>query len=208
MRKSMILLLLVATALAAYGKEPGQKYPYVDDEMAAIGKEYGTTVVGTLTVADTEEIAGRISIALQKERYVARSRAASMIIPGIGQFMNDDPASGTLFVGADVALLAGTLMGGYFLLPENVRLDKLDYFNTPLGDIEAAWESNTLLEYLPTIGVSVGGSILMMILRHVSAAHAEDLAATSIAEGKVTFEPVFSSFGFMKGFGMGMRMRY
>jgi hypothetical protein len=211
MKKLSVIFALFCVFIAALGADPKDKYPFVQNEIAAIEKDMGSTVVGTLTVKDMENIAGRISIAIQKEDYVRKSAIASMILPGLGQFMNQDIVGGSLFLSADIVILAGTLIGGYFLLPSNVQFNNLDYFNTPLANIKTAWTDNSLISYLPAAGVLVGGMILSEVLRHFSAENAADLAAKNIVDGKVTFEPTFSLFGDRAGFGMpgfGMRMRF
>ena len=75
--------------------------------------------------------------------------------------MNDDAVSGALFLAADILVAAGTLVGGYFLLPSELQFNNLDYFNTSHTEIKAAWkgavESATFMEALPTLGVMTGG---------------------------------------------------
>jgi hypothetical protein len=205
MNKLTILALMFGIAVAVFSEAPKDKYPYVQNEITAIEKEMGTASLGTLTVADMEKIAGRISIAIQKEDYVRRSAIESMIFPGLGQFKNQDPVGGSLFMGANLVIVAGTLIGGYFLLPSNVQFSNLDYINTSLANIHNTWGSNSLVSYLPTAGVLVGGMILTGIIRYFSAVNAADLAAKNIDNGTVTFEPTFSMFGNRPGFGMGMR---
>jgi hypothetical protein len=142
-------------------------------------------------------------------------------MPGVGQFMAGDPVSGSLFVAGDLALFAGTVLGAYFLLPSNVQFGTgngtagagLDYLNTPLVGIKNAWEANSLLAYLPSIGVVAGGMILKHLLGWWSSKSAAGLARQNIADGKVTFEPELVPFwgqpdGHWFGPGMMMRWRY
>lgn len=63
-----------------------------------------------------KELALNLSIPFQKMQYVNKSKKASFILPGLGQYMNDDPLSGTLFLISDMAVTAGTLVGAYYLL--------------------------------------------------------------------------------------------
>jgi hypothetical protein len=205
MKKLTVLILLFCVAVVAFSEDPKDRYPYVQNEISAIEKEMGGTSMGTLTVADMEKIAGRISVAIQKEEYVRRSAMESMILPGLGQFKNQDPLGGSLFMGANLVVVAGTLIGGYFLLPSNVQFNNLDYLNSSLNNIHNTWGSNSLVSYLPTAGVLVGGMVLSGLIRYFSAQNAADLAAKSIDKGTVTFEPTFSMFGNRPGFGMGMR---
>jgi hypothetical protein len=164
------------------------------------------TPLGTLTVGDLQKLAGRVSIVVQKIQYVQKVRRASFLLPGAGQFMTGDALGGSLFLAGDLALITGTLIGAYFLLPANVQFRDLDYFHVPLGSIRTAWESNSLTDYLPSIGLLAGGMVLKAVLGHFSAVNAEQEARTSIAEGKVTFTPNLDVFG--RGFGMGVRMGF
>jgi hypothetical protein len=120
--------------------------------------------------------------------------------------MTGDTLGGSLFLAGDLALITGTLLGAYYLLPTNVQFRDLDYFHAPLGSIRTAWESNSFTDYLPSIGLFAGGMILRAVLGHVAAVNAESEARTNIAEGKVTFTPNFDVFD--RGFGMGVRMGF
>jgi hypothetical protein len=120
--------------------------------------------------------------------------------------MTGDAAGGALYVAGDIALMAGTLIWAYFLLPSNVQFSSLDYLNSPLVGISNAWQSNSIVEYLPSFGVLLGGAILKGILGHFSAESAARAARQNIEDGKVTFTPNFDFD--RRGFGMGMMMRY
>ena len=139
--------------------------------------------------------------------YVQRARNASWHFPGAGQFMTGDPAGGSLFLAGDVTVIAGTLVGAYFLLPSNVQFSSLDYFSDPLSTIRTRWEGNSVVDYLPSCGVLVGGMIVKHILGHFAAVEAEKSARQNIADGTVTFTP---NLEFLDGrrAGFGMRMRY
>jgi hypothetical protein len=165
--------------------------------------------LGALTLGELEELLGRLSVARQKAAFIARSRAMSMMMPGLGELANKDKVSGALFMTADLALMAGTVIGAYFLLPTDLRFDRLDYFYGSFKDIRDQWESHSFMDYLPAIGVLVGGGLLKAILGGISASHAEKLARRNIAEGKITFEPrlVLPPHGPM-GLGWGMSWRY
>jgi len=165
-------------------------------------------VLGELTVGEAQDLLGEISIVYQKVAYVSKSRAASFMLPGMGQFMNDDPGMGALFLGLDLAAGVGTLLGAYFLLPDELQFDQLHYFKDSFGDIENAWKDQNFVDLLPSIGILAGGAVVQAILRGVSSNHAARLAEERIAAGEITFEPKLSVLpggaGAM-GFGMGMK---
>ncbi|HVO39754.1 MAG TPA: hypothetical protein VMV03_12060 [Spirochaetia bacterium] len=178
---------------------------FLRQELTAAGSELSSNQVGTMTMDDIEKIAAHLSIAFQKGRYVERVRAASYALPGLGQFMAGDTLGGWLYVAWDVTILAGTLISAYFVLPPNVQFGSLDYLNSPLSTIRAAWESNSVLSYLPLAAVIAGGVILEMVLRSASAENAAQTARKNIDAGKVTFEPTLDFGG---GAGIGMKLAY
>jgi len=213
MKRFLITILIACSlAMAASAEQQANSVPTLRQELGTALQDLSAAQVGTLTVGDLQKLFDRLSIAEQKIRYVQRARVASMFIPGAGQYMTGDAVGGTLFLLADVAVAAGTLVGAYYLLPANVQFASLDYFTGPVGNIKTAWESNSLVSYLPSAGVMVGGMILKGILGKFSSANAASLARRNIAEGKVTFEPSLGfmghGFGMGMGFGMGLRMRF
>ncbi|MGD0726354.1 MAG: hypothetical protein ABSB63_12420 [Spirochaetia bacterium] len=206
--KRTIIVMVISAALAATvsAQERAPDRFGFEQELSAALQDMSGTPLGTLTVGDLQKLAGRVSIVVQKIQYVQKVRRASFLLPGAGQFMTGDALGGSLFLAGDLALITGTLIGAYFLLPANVQFRDLDYFHVPLGSIRTAWESNSLTDYLPSIGLLAGGMVLKAVLGHFSAVNAEQEARTSIAEGKVTFTPNLDVFG--RGFGMGVRMGF
>jgi hypothetical protein len=213
MKKPILCLLFCVLAASAFAQ--GEKSPReeLNDEVTAILDRNASTTLGTMSLGDAEKIAGEISVAYQKYDYIESSRAASFMLPGLGQFKNGDAMGGSLFLIGDLAVTAGALLGAYYLLPANVRFDSLDYLNTPLSAIRTTWQSNTVMNYLPSAGVLAGGMLVNGLLRWFSAENATSLARKNIADGKVTFQPRFVPlFGPLAGpdgrMGMGMMMRF
>lgn len=180
----------------------------LEQQLEAVLAEQESAVLGDFTVGEAQELLGEISIAYQKAAYVSKSRAASFVLPGMGQFMNDDPGSGALFLSLDVLTGVGALLGAYFLLPDELQFDQLNYFNDSFSTIENTWKSQSFMDLLPSLGVLAGGGLVQVILRGVSSNHAAKLAEERIAAGEITFEPKLSILpggpGAM-GFGMGMK---
>ena len=174
-------------------------------EAALAGEE--NTVLGELTLGEAQELWGEISIAYQKAAYVSKSRVMSLMLPGLGQFMNNDPGKGALFLSLDVITGVATVLGAYFLLPGELQFDQLNYFTESYGNIENAWKDQSFVDLLPSLGILAGGGVVMAILRGVAGNHAADLATQRIAAGEITFEPKLTILpvgpGAM-GFGMGM----
>lgn len=186
----------------------GMEEELLEQQLEEVLSGEENTVLGELTVGEAQDLLGEISIAYQKAAYVSKSRAMSFILPGLGQFMNDDPGMGALFLSLDVITGVGTVLGAYFLLPDELQFDQLNYFTRPYVDIENAWKAQSFVDLLPSLGVLAGGGIVQAILRGVSSNHAAKLAEQRIAGGEITFEPKLSILpggpGAM-GFGMGMK---
>jgi len=216
MKRLALLLALLATGVAVFAAPcETPRDPFQLDE-AFLRAEIEQTLagdrdrqLGTLTIGELQELLGRLSVAQQKTAFIARSRAMSLMMPGLGELANKDTVGGALFMTADLALLAGTIIGAYFLLPTDLRFDRLDYFYGPFVDIRDRWQAHSFMDYLPSIGVMIGGGLLKAILGGISASHAEKLARRNIAEGKITFEPrlLLPPHGPM-GMGWGMSWRY
>lgn len=224
MRRLLLALTILALALPAIAeegshhgrdgdKDRGHHHDMFANETDAILLEFRDRTPASLTFDEIEELTAALSIPAQKAAYVRGSAMASAVVPGLGQFKNGDPLSGTLFMLGDLVITAGTAIGMYFLLPPELQFDQLDYFNTPAADIQAAWESAhetaTFADMWPIMGVATGGMILKQVLSHFSSRHAHGLAMERIANGTVTFEPRAGlSMGSHGGFGLGFGMKY
>ena len=204
MKRILIALVVCGIAAAGAGAQQMMAAPGFSEELSAAVQDLGTAPIGTLTVADLTRLAARISLAQQKLMYVQKARIASMIVPGMGQFMTGDPLGGSLYLVADIAIAAGAMVGAYYLMPDNVKT--LDYLNTPLAALKGTWEGNTAMQYLPAMGVMAGGMLVKMILGHFAASGAAAEARDNIQQGKVDFKPVFGFMG--NRMGMGMEMRF
>ena len=219
MNRWLVVFVFAAVAASVFAASPrhaGEMHPswseseerMLEEQLDAVLAARGDETLGDLTVAEAEELLGEISIAYQKAAYVSKSRAMSFMLPGLGQFMNDDPGMGALFLGLDVATGVGMLLGAYFLLPPELRFDQLNYFTEPYQAIETEWKNQSFVDLLPSLGVLAGGGLIQAVLRGVSAKHAARLAEEKIASGAITFEPKMYLLplgaGAM-GFGMGMQ---
>lgn len=214
MKKSLILLVLMSMTWSVFGSakaEEAMKFDPVADEVRSILEDESDTVLSDLTFGEVEQLMRRISVPAQEAAYVNASQTASFMMPGKGQFMNDDALSGILFMSADLAVTVGTFIGGYFLLPTELRFDQLDYLNTPYIEIKNTWqnafEQSTLTDWLAHAGVMTGGMVLHGVIAKFSAAHAGRLARERIDEGIIQFEPATTFSGY-DGFGFGGRMKF
>ncbi len=209
MRLKIALGMLLCVAAAAFARPPRDMDPYrLPIEHDYLRAELdsllsGEGELGSLTLAQLREAAGRLSVARQKDRFVARSRFMSLTIPGSGQFLNKDYGAGAAFLATDVALVTGTLVGAYWLLPADLRFQQLDYFNTSFTVIENTWKGHTFVDYLPSLAVLAGGGVLKAVVGHLSSAQAGKAAKRRIEAGQISFEPdlLLVPDGMMMGFG-------
>jgi hypothetical protein len=206
---ALLLAGLIATPLFA-----GDKHESWDDtgveidlflrELSGALEEQEGARIDSLTLGDISDIAAQVSVRLQAERFIAESRRVSFVHPGAGHLMNGEKTTGALLMGANVAIIAGTVVGAYFLLPNDIRFDELNYFEDSFGDIETAWKSTSFVDYLPAAGVVVGGLVVKGVLGYFAAQGAERLARERVESGAITFEP-FDAAGKP---GMGFRWSY
>jgi hypothetical protein len=209
-RTFIVGLLILFSAVHGFGEkiefnaEGKLEYNYFYNELDRILEERGAEQLGSLTLAEVNEIAGDLSISIQKTAFVEKSRKASMLFPGAGQFMNQDALAGSLFVAGNIATMAGTLLLSYALLPDDLKLDKTNPFTDSIASVNESYESYSFVDYLPSIGALVGGIAVNIILRIISANNAEHLAKQNIEADNVEFQP-YSFLGFRQwGHSMGM----
>jgi hypothetical protein len=197
MRKILLLGAALLCAVGAYAK-PRTFHP-VAEAVAALAAERGTSELGSMTVTDVERAVARLSVAMRQEAWIHGSAMASLALPGLGQFMNRDPLGGSLYLAGSAAVAAGTLAGAYFLLPANVQGS---WFTAPIGTLETAFKSNSLIAYLPSLGVMAAGAAVDAVLRCISASGAARLAERRVLDGTIRFEPVLITSGTGIGFGV------
>jgi hypothetical protein len=222
MKKLLLFLSAVSIAVSAFAGEPvgfrayeKDDYQVYREEAAAILETKENYPVGDFTLTEMRSLALDLSIPFQKIQYVKDSKTASAVFPGMGQYMNNDPQNGTLFMLSHITVVAGTLIGAYYMLPDELQFDKLNYISDSYFTINERWENQSIKDMLPSMGILAGGFVVNSIIRYLSSAHAGKLAQKNITEGKIKFEPkiILPVFGFSEengkhhsefGFGMGM----
>ena len=144
MKKLLLLFLMmpVVASVFADGLVEINGYEHDDyrvykEEAAVILEAVDNTPIGEFTLNEMKEVAFDLSIPFQKMQFVKKSKIASAILPGLGQYMNNDPLGGTLFLISDIAVITGTLIGAYYLLPDELKFDSLDYFGDSRATIKA-----------------------------------------------------------------------
>ena len=224
MKKLLLLLLAVTITVSVFADESvgfraheKDDYQVYREEAAAILETRENYPVGEFTLTEMRILALDLSIPFQKIQYVKESKTASAIFPGMGQYMNDDPLSGTFFLISHLTVTAGTLIGAYFMLPNELQFDKLNYISNSYSTINERWENQSIKDMLPTMGVLAGGFVVNSIIQYLSSTHAGKLAQMNIAEGNIKFEPklILPVLGSSEGngtyqsyFGFGMGMEF
>lgn len=176
--------------------------PYVKAELAAVKTNLGDKPIGELTLNQLSPYWDNMNLAISKDNYLNEAYMMSFMMPGAGQLRNGDALEGLGFMALNVSVIAGTLIGSYFLLPADLRFDKMNYFSSSFKTIGDTWYNHSLNDYLPSIGTMLLGCIIDFGIRFWSASDAYSDSKTAIDSGKVKVEPQI-------GFGyLGMRMRF
>jgi len=171
------------------GMRPLEAGPYLAAEIQRVGEEQGAQKIGDMDLHGLLDLRDRLSVASQKDDFVRSTGIHSFLLPGLGQLETGNTGAGIGFMTADLATLAGTLATAYYLLPADLRFDRLDYFRSDISAINTAWQGHTLTDYLPAAAAMLVGMTLDQTLRHWSAAAARRDAVRAIDAGTVTFTP-------------------
>jgi hypothetical protein len=166
-----------------------QAGPYLSAEIMQIQSDLAQQKIGDTDFATVFSVRERLSVASQKDDYVRDMERRSYFLPGLGQLEMGDTGSGIGFMALDLAVWAGTLVGVYYTLPDDLRFDHIDYFRSSFSGISSAWNNHSIVDYLPAFGVFVGGVIVDQIVRHWSSGSAKDEAKNRIDSGAVKFTP-------------------
>jgi len=178
--------------------------PLTAPEIEKLLRSKGNKTLGSLTVNDIRMLMVKMNEAAMVNGYIERSGRMSFMIPGVGQFMNKEPLTGTLFLTAHLGIIAGTITGTYFLLPQDLQFGNTDYLNEPIGTIKDRWRSHSLYDYLPAAAVFAGGHVVDLIIRSIASKNAEKVARKKINSGEVKPKAYFWNRG--NTFGLGMHM--
>jgi TM2 domain-containing membrane protein YozV len=183
MKKTAILIslaLLIPAAMFADGHRGGLDARAIYD--MAPGLEGQT--LGEIELDDLLALGESMSIRIQEEMYVDRAAFSSLLVPGTGQFMTGDTGLGIAQFAMHLAIVGGTAVGTYLLLPEDLQ-NSLDNY----GQTKQYFETLQYSELLPATGVFLGGMLLNGILAGWSAHGAAESARANIADGSISFEP-------------------
>jgi hypothetical protein len=207
MRKNLIALMIVFAAAGLSAMPMAGKRNGIDPQKildAAPGAADKTE--GELTLGERLAIASAISVSNQERSYVRRSAGASFLLPGAGQMMTGDYGLGALHMGAEAAIIGGSLAALYFLAPAEL----LDFSGTReqrRAAVDAYMTPGRIGEILPAIGVIAGATALSLANRAIAAHGARNRAEANLASGKVEFQPSVVMSDGMPGLGLGMALR-
>lgn len=173
---------------------------YTRAELNALESELGARPFGELSLNELVPYWARVEAAIRKDVYIRSTAAMSMHFPGAGQIRNGDTAEGIGFIAMHAGTIAGTLAGWYYLLPADLRFDKLDYFSSSKETIRDAWMAHSLQDFLPSMGVMFAGMLVDGGIRYWSSISAMNGAKAAVESGTARLGPLVGP-GF---FGMGM----
>ncbi len=145
--------------------------------------------IGEITIGEMRELGSRLSVLAQEEDYVRSARHASQAFPGSGHLMIGENGIGAAYVTGSILVVAATVVGAYFVLPEAVQFHELDYINDSFGDIERAWRGESIASIAPAFGVLLAGGVVHALLGAISSEDAERRAREQIVSGEKRFEP-------------------
>lgn len=199
-RLSLALVALVfVTAIAPVAADDWESFPIgelTDEEIAqfqgAIGAfllEREARTIDEITIGELRELGARLSVISQEVDYVRSARNASRFIPGAGHFRINEPGAGAAFLSGSIVLSAGTLIGAYFLLPDDVQFGEVDYINDSFREIGTAWRGESIASFFPAFAALVGGALGQAILGEIASQDAERRARAQIESGRVQFTP-------------------
>jgi hypothetical protein len=163
--------------------------PFLSKEIGLIQSELSEKKIGDIEAATLFSVRDRLSIAEQKDTYVLKMGMHSFLLPGLGQLEMGNTGEGAGFLAADLAVVAGSFVVAYYLLPTDLRFDRIDYFTSNFSTINSAWCGHSFTDYLPAAGAFFGGMVIDQTLRHWSSARARREAVHFIDEGRATFTP-------------------
>jgi hypothetical protein len=145
--------------------------------------------VGSLTLEEWVSAAQLWQVYEKQQTFIRQAGIASYVIPGLGQFIAKDTLGGVLILLGNTAINLGALIGAHALLPPSVRIGNLDYFGSSFQTIKDAWANLTFISLLPSMGITLAGTVATQLLRSFAADDARLKATQAIAQGKVQFNP-------------------
>jgi hypothetical protein len=191
------ILLVAATPLFAepmhmadnkWGLSEEEMLPY-NEAINRFMVEREATTVDQITIGELRQLGATLSVVAQEENYVRRAAQASHLMPGSGHFGIGENGRGAAFLAGSVVVAAGTLVGAYFVLPEEVQFGEVDYINDSFREIGTAWRGESIASLLPAFGVLMGGGLVHAILGELASNDAERIARRQIESGEATFAP-------------------
>ena len=202
MKYPLIILSLLVLGTGAMAQSHMDARPsFSSQDLLALVPGLENKTPAELTFAERARLSDALSVHLQGEHYVARAAMSSFVLPGLGQFMIGKPLDGALFLTAQLAIVAGSMAGAYYLAPSG--------FSATWGDrgaMRSYMASGNWYQAAPAMGVMAGGMTLAVVNAVISSRSAAAGARENVVAGRVKFEPrlMHSPMGMGMGFGFGL----
>lgn len=182
MKMTVTVLIMLILPMALFAEDSTDNLN--SEELFSMSPNLQGKTLDEIRFDDLVILAEELSIRKQEEMYVKRMAKSSFLIPGTGQLKTGQTGLGIAQLSMHLAIVGGTALGTYNLLPQELK-DSLDNY----GETKAYFETLDYAELLPASGVFWGGLFVNWLLAHWSAEGAAQAARANIEEGSVQFSP-------------------
>jgi hypothetical protein len=110
-----------------------------------------------------------------EQARIDRAVRLSWIVPGLGHQAIGHHGSAGAFIAADLAVTITTVTTAIMLLPVAVRTSNLPYLTSSFSEIDAAWDSITPAEMIPSLATLIIGAGISLTLRSAAAHDAAEV---------------------------------
>jgi len=158
-----------------------------------------------LTLKERLDINAVVSIALQEKAYIKHAQMASFVLPGAGQVLTGQYGAAAIFGGVQLLISGASAVGLWYLMPADLK----NYSHSHAEHkalLRSYMTDDRIMELLPAMGVSAGGTILSLLNRAISAKQARSSAEKNITEGKIEFAPYLGLSGLTPAMGLRLRL--
>jgi len=143
--------------------------------------------LANLSLADLTVLRSYISREAQARDFLQEVQYSSFTLGGLGYFKIQEEGLGTLFLSIDILLIGGTLAGAYACLPEALKASNLNWFTASGNEISTAFKAQSFLDFLPSLAVLGGGTLLRGLLLGIESQDALAKAREKIQSGSIGF---------------------
>jgi hypothetical protein len=134
MKKTIIILLVMIVPMTLFAENSTDALD--SRELFSMSPNLQGKTLDEIRFDDLVILAEELSIRKQEEMYVKRMAKSSFLIPGTGQLKTGQTGLGIAQLSMHLAIVGGTALGTYNLLPQELK-DSLDNY----GETKAYFET-------------------------------------------------------------------